>query len=63
MKPQERNLTECAQAGFLAAAKDAMRVAQQTGTPVIVWENGQVRKIACDQLDALATEAASTDRS
>jgi hypothetical protein len=36
------------EAAFRQAARDVLRVAKQTGTPVIVWENGRIREIPCD---------------
>ena len=44
-------LTMKIEAAFRQAARRVVRLAKQTGTPVIVWENGQVREIPCDQLD------------
>ena len=41
-------------AAFRDAAREVLRVAKQTGTPVIVWENGQVQRIPWDQFDELA---------
>jgi hypothetical protein len=41
-------------AAFRDAAREVLRVAKQTGTPVIVWENGQVRRIPWDQFDEVA---------
>ncbi|MGO9600392.1 MAG: hypothetical protein ACLP7Q_20595 [Isosphaeraceae bacterium] len=41
-------------AAFRDAARELLRVAKQTGTPVIVWENGQVRRIPWDQFDEVA---------
>ena len=41
-------------AAFRDAAREVLRVAKQTGTPVIVWENGQVRMIPWDQFDEVA---------
>jgi hypothetical protein len=35
------------------AARRALRVAKQTGTPVIVWENEQVRNLSWDRFDEL----------
>ena len=39
------------EAAFQLATQDVIRLAKQTGTPVIVWENGHVREIPCDRLD------------
>ena len=47
------------EAAFREAARDVLRVARQTGTPVIVWENGRIREIPCDspELDAWAAKS------
>ena len=39
------------EAALRQAARELLRVAKQTATPVIVWEEGQVRKISWDQFD------------
>ena len=39
---------------FGQAARDVLRVAKQTGTPVIVWENGRIREIPCDSPELAA---------
>jgi hypothetical protein len=39
------------EAAIRHAARDVLRVAKQTGTPVIVWENGQVCRIPSDRFD------------
>jgi hypothetical protein len=44
-EPPQLSLIEAA---FREAARDVLRVAKQTGTPVIVWENGRIREIPCD---------------
>jgi hypothetical protein len=47
------SLTPKIDAAFRQAAREVLRVARQTGTPVIVWENGQVREIPCDLFDVI----------
>jgi hypothetical protein len=42
------------EAAFRQAARDVLRVAKQTGTPVIVWENGRIREIPCDSPELAA---------
>jgi hypothetical protein len=44
-------LTEKANAAFRQAAAKAIERARQTGTPVIVWEEGQVIERTCEELD------------
>jgi len=50
-EPQQDDLTAKAEAAFRQAARKVIRTAKQTGTPVIVWEEGQVREIPPDRLD------------
>ena len=42
-------MTELADAAFREAAKDVIKRAEDTGTPVIIWEKGAVRRVpACE---------------
>jgi len=61
-KGQNEGLTSKADAAFRQAARKVIQVAHQTGTPVIVWEEGRVKKIPPDQIDAsrLAMEGEET---
>lgn len=45
-------------AAFLQAARKVIQVARQTGTPIVVWEEGHVKEISADRVEAtrLATE-------
>jgi len=38
-------LTELAEAAFRQAAKVVIERAKQTGTPLILWEDGAVKKV------------------
>ena len=42
MKSKDDTLTEKANAAFQQAAAKVIERARQTGTPVIVWEKGQI---------------------
>ena len=42
------------EAAFRQAAREVLRVAKQTGTPIIVWENGRIREIPCDSPELAA---------
>ena len=44
-KDQNGGLTSKADAAFRQAARKVIQIARQTGTPIIVWEEGQVKKI------------------
>ena len=46
-----RSLTDKANAAFRQAAAKVIERAKQTGTPVIVWENGQVKELAPQQVE------------
>jgi hypothetical protein len=51
-------LRSTVEAAFRQAAQDVVRVAKQTGTPVIVWKDGRVCEIPSDQLE----ESLTTDQ-
>lgn len=61
-KGQSAELTLKADAAFRQAARKVIQVALQTGTPIIVWEEGRVKKISPDQVEAtrLAMEGEET---
>ena len=40
------SLTKLAEAAFVAAAKQVIQRADESGTPVIVWEDGRVKAMA-----------------
>ena len=44
-------LTEKADAAFRQAAAKVLERARQTGTPVIVWEKGQVAEHSAEELE------------
>jgi len=41
------------EAAFQEAARDVLRIAKQTGTPIVVWKDGRVQEIPADQFDDL----------
>ena len=45
-----KRLTEKANAAFRQAAAKVVERARQTGTPVIVWERGQVAEHSAEEL-------------
>jgi len=59
----DMSLGEKADAAFRRAMKKVIQRAKDTGTPVIVWEDGAIKEIPCDQLDALAAERLSEEDS
>lgn len=44
-KPPEQSLTKLADEAFRQAALTVIKRAEETGTPVIVWENNRVTKL------------------
>jgi hypothetical protein len=51
MKSRDDTLTEKANAAFRQAASKVIERARQTGTPVIVWEEGRVIERTCEDLE------------
>ncbi len=51
------SLTEKANAAFRQAASDVIERARQTGTPVILWENGKVVERTWEELASQRPEA------
>ena len=56
MKSKDDTLTEKANAAFRQAAAKVIERARQTGTPVIVWEEGQVIARSCEELEQAPTK-------
>ena len=44
-KPSTQSIGKLADAAFRQAAKDVVQRAEQTGTPVIVWEDGKIKEL------------------
>ena len=51
------SLTEKADAAFQQAATKVIQRAKQTGTPIVVWEEGKVKEVTPDE----ATEKPKTE--
>ena len=51
MKRDDDSLTEKANAAFRQAAAKVIERARQTGTPIIVWEEGRVIERSCEELE------------
>jgi hypothetical protein len=49
MEKLEQNLTKLADAAFRQAARKVIERARETGTPLIVWENGEIKRIPADE--------------
>jgi hypothetical protein len=52
-------LTQKADAAFRQAATKVVELARQTGTPVIVWENGRTVKKSADEAAMELTKAST----
>jgi predicted transcriptional regulator len=50
-KVQDELLPSKVDAAFKQAAKKVLQRARQTGTPVVVWEAGNVKEISADHLE------------
>ncbi len=50
-KDQRAGLSSKADAAFRLAAKKVIERARQTGTPVVVWEQGHVKEIPGEQVE------------
>jgi len=55
-KVQDMPLSSKADAAFRQAAKKIIQRARQTGTPVVVWEQGHIKEIPYDHFE-IATAA------
>jgi len=51
------SLTEKAEAAFRQAAAEVIERARQTGTPVILWENGKVVERTWEELTKQSVDA------
>lgn len=49
--PPDRTLSELANAAFAAAAEDVIRRARETGTDIIVWQNGAIVHLSPDEIE------------
>ena len=53
---QDMPLLSKADAAFRQAAKKIIQRARQTGTPVVVWEQGHIKEVPCDQFEITAAQ-------
>jgi len=54
------SLTDKANAAFRQAASKVVQRAKQTGTPVVVWEEGHVKEISPDEITETTEEKQAT---
>jgi hypothetical protein len=53
----ERSLRELADAAFLAASYDVIKIAEATGTPILIWEDGIAKKLNPEEARLRLAEA------
>lgn len=51
----ESSLSDKADAAFEDATTQVIKLAEQTGTPVVVWENGHITEIPANEVEKLST--------
>lgn len=54
MSTPQSDLSKKVDAAFREAAKAAILRAKQTGTPLIVWEEGRIKELVGEELDEAA---------
>lgn len=57
---KRQTLTEKAEAAFRKASETVVRQARQTGTPILIWEDGQIRRVPADRSEPTEPPAAPT---
>ena len=55
-KKKDTSLSSKVDAAFRQAASKVVQRAKQTGTPVVVWEEGHVKEVPPDQLELTSGE-------
>lgn len=60
-KKEEMSLSSKVDAAFRQAAAKVIQRAKQTGTPIVVWEDGHVKEVPADQFELRTGEAKSDD--
>jgi hypothetical protein len=46
-----QSLTEKANAAFRQASKKVLMRAKLTGTPIVIWEDGQVKEVSPEEME------------
>lgn len=54
---KNQSLSEKADAAFKQAATKVVQRSKQTGTPVVVWEEGHVKEVSIDELERAASRS------
>jgi hypothetical protein len=60
---KKASLTDLANAAFEQAARKVILLAKQTGTPIIVWKDGQIEEIPSESIDLPAPGKKRTRKS
>lgn len=53
MNDAELSLTQLAEAAFLKASEEVRRKARETGTPILVWEDGRILRLSPESLEPM----------
>lgn len=63
MSQNDKNdsLSEKADAAFRQASAKVVQRAKQTGTPVVVWDEGHVKELETEQLETSGTDQKTKD--
>lgn len=51
MSDKQNGLSEKAEAAFQEITAAVVRQAKQTGTPIVVWQDGQIKEIPCEDIE------------
>jgi hypothetical protein len=60
-KKKDTSLSSKVDAAFRQAASKVIQRAKQTGTPVVVWEEGHVKEVPAEQLELTIGETKTAD--
>jgi hypothetical protein len=60
-KADDTSMSSKVDAAFRQAAAKVVQRAKQTGTPVILWEDGRVKEVPPEQVELTTREAKSDD--
>lgn len=61
MQEDQDEMTRQIEAALRKAWKAALRRARETGTPVVIWEDGEVRLVPPERWDAAAPDRSPAD--
>lgn len=50
---ESQTLSEKAEAAFKQAARKVVERARQTGTPILLWEDGRIKEVSIEQIERI----------